>query len=55
MGCRDVNWAAIGLDIARDDQVEACGRFSCVNRMFWRGGMPTQLVTKRSPYQPGID
>lgn len=51
-GLSDVNWAAIGLDIARDEQVKRLWPILLYAPMFWRGGMPTQLVTKPFTYQP---
>lgn len=50
-GLSDVNWAAIGLNIARDEQVETLWPILRREPMFWRGGMPTQLVTKPFAYQ----
>jgi len=50
-GLSDANWAAIGLEIARDDQVKPLWPILLREPMFWRGGMPTQLVTKPFTYQ----
>jgi hypothetical protein len=50
-GLSDVNWAAIGLEIARDDQIKRLWPLLLRETMFWRGGMPTQLVTKPFTYQ----
>jgi hypothetical protein len=50
-GLSDVNWAAIGLGIAHDEQVKRLWPILLHASMFWRGGMPTQLVTKPFTYQ----
>jgi len=50
-GLSDVNWAVVGLEIARDDQVKSLWPILLREPMFWRGGMPTQLVTKPFTYQ----
>ena len=50
-GLSDVNWAAIGLELARDDQIQLLWPLLRGEPMFWRGGMPTQLVTKPFTYQ----
>jgi len=51
-GLSDVNWAAIALDVAREEQVEPLWQKLQGEPMFWRGGLPTQLVTKPFTYQP---
>lgn len=50
-GLSDVNWAAVGLDIATSDQAHRLWPILMNEPMFWRGGMPTQLVTKPFTYQ----
>jgi len=51
-GLTDVNWAAIGLDVARDDQVKLLWPLLLREPMFWRGGMPTQSACMPFNYQP---
>ena len=50
-GMSDVNWAAIGLEVAREDQSKRLWPILMHEPLFWRGGMPTQLVTKPFTYQ----
>jgi len=50
-GLSDVNWAAIGLEVAREDQIKRLWPILMHEPMFWRGGMPTHLVTKPSTYE----
>ena len=50
-GLSDVNWAAIGLDVADDGQTKRLWPILMQEPMFWRGGMPTHLVTKPGAYQ----
>jgi len=50
-GLSDVNWAAIGLEVAREDQIKRLWPILMHEPMFWRGGMPTHTVTKPSTYQ----
>lgn len=51
-GLSDVNWAAIGLEVANDDQTRRLWPLLMQEPVFWRGGMPTHLVTKPFAYQP---
>jgi hypothetical protein len=50
-GLSDVNWAAVGLEVATEDQIKRLWPILMHARMFWRGGMPTQLVTKPASYE----
>jgi len=50
-GLSDVNWAAIGLEVATKDQIQRLWPILMHEPMFWRGGMPTHLVTKPSTYE----
>jgi hypothetical protein len=50
-GLSDVNWAAIGLEVTREDQVKLLWPILMHEPLFWRGGMPTHLVTKPSTYR----
>jgi len=50
-GLSDVNWAAIGLEVASEEQIKRLWPILMHEPMFWRGGMPTHLVTKPSTYQ----
>ncbi|HUZ47039.1 MAG TPA: hypothetical protein VMW54_10425 [Terriglobia bacterium] len=50
-GLADVNWAAIGLDVATDAQIERLWPVLTSEPMFWRGGMPTHLVTRPLTYK----
>lgn len=50
-GLSDVNWAAIGLDVATDDQIKRLWPALLREPMFWRGGLPTHLTTRPRTYQ----
>ena len=50
-GLSDVNWAAIGLEVATDDHIKRLWPILMHEPMFWRGGMPTHLVTRPRTYQ----
>ncbi len=50
-GLADVNWAAIGLDVATDGQIKRLWPALTAQPMFWRGGMPTHLVTRPLTYR----
>jgi hypothetical protein len=52
-GLSDVNWAAVALDVATDPQVQRLWPRLMDEEGFWRGGMPTQLVSApASGYEP---
>jgi hypothetical protein len=48
----DVNFAAIGLGIAIDEQVKVLWPRIAAEKSFWWGGMPTQLVSQPAVYEP---
>jgi hypothetical protein len=50
-GLSDVNFAAIGLHIATDEQAAIVWPKLTNERAFWEGGMPTQLVSRPSAYE----
>jgi hypothetical protein len=50
-GLSDVNWAAVGLGVATEDQDKRLWPILAQQPMFWCGGMPTQLVTKPASYE----
>jgi hypothetical protein len=51
-GLSDVNWAAIGLGIARSSQCRILWPVLMrESAQFWRGKMPTHLVTKPESYE----
>jgi len=50
-GLSDVNWAAIGLEVATDDQIKRLWPALMHEPMFWRGGMPTHLTTRPRTYR----
>ena len=50
-GLSDVNWAAIGLGVARDRQAKVLWPILTGEPAFWHGNMPTQLVAKPKSYQ----
>jgi hypothetical protein len=50
-GLSDVNWAAIGLDIATARQTKILWPILKNEPAFWRGDLPTHLVTKPDAYQ----
>ncbi|MCU0960874.1 MAG: hypothetical protein MUF48_12285 [Pirellulaceae bacterium] len=51
-GLSDVNWAAVAFDIATESHVAALWPRLMAETGFWRGGMPTQNVTRPFTYQP---
>jgi hypothetical protein len=50
-GLSDVNWAAIGLGIAHSSQCRILWPILMNEPAFWRGQMPTHLVTKPATYE----
>ena len=50
-GLSDVNWAAIGLDVADESQTKPLWPILMQEPAFWRGGMPTHLVAHPWAYQ----
>jgi hypothetical protein len=50
-GLSDVNWAAIGLDVASDRQKKILWPILTSEKAFWRGDLPTYLVTKPNAYE----
>ncbi|MCL5005827.1 MAG: hypothetical protein M1404_04780 [Acidobacteria bacterium] len=50
-GLADANWAAIGLEVATDVQIKQLWPALLAQPMFWRGGMPTHLVTRPRTYK----
>jgi hypothetical protein len=50
-GLSDVNWAAIGLGIASSHQCRVLWPLLMAQPDFWRGGLPTHLVTKPVTYE----
>jgi hypothetical protein len=50
-GLSDVNWAAVGLEVATDEQVKTLWPILVEAKAFWRGDMPTHLVTQPSTYE----
>ncbi len=50
-GLSEVNWAAIGLQVATDAQIKRLWPVLTAQPMFWRGGMPTHLVTHPQTYK----
>jgi hypothetical protein len=50
-GLSDVNWAAIGLEIATEEQIKRLWPILIHEPMFWRGGMPTFSATKPFDYK----
>ena len=50
-GLTDVNWAAVALDVATEQQARALWPLMLAEESFWFGGMPTQLVSKPYAYQ----
>ncbi len=51
-GLSDVNWAAVAFDVAADSHLELLWPRLMDEPGFWRGGMPTQIVTKPFAYEP---
>jgi hypothetical protein len=50
-GFCDVDWAAIGLGLADDSQIQELWPGLLAEKNFWWGGMPTQAVTKPYTYR----
>ena len=50
-GLSDVNWAAIGFEIATGRQREVLWPMLTNEPGFWRGGLPTHVVTKPDRYE----
>lgn len=50
-GLSDVNWAAIALDVASDPQKKILWPILTSEKAFWRGDLPTYLVTKPNSYE----
>ena len=50
-GLSDVNWAAIGLDVANSRQTKILWPILTDEPAFWRGGLPTHVVTQAGTYQ----
>ncbi|MDB6023991.1 MAG: hypothetical protein JWM68_214, partial [Verrucomicrobiales bacterium] len=50
-GLSDVNWAAIGLDVASERQKKILWPILTSEKAFWRGDLPTYLVTKPNTYE----
>lgn len=50
-GLSEVNWAAVGLGLATDKQIKVLWPILMDEKNFWRGGMPTQLVTHPDSYE----
>jgi hypothetical protein len=50
-GLSDVNWAAIGLGVATGRQCRVLWPLLTSESAFWRGDMPTHLVTKPGTYE----
>jgi hypothetical protein len=50
-GLSDVNFAAIALDVATDEQAAIVWPKLSSETAFWHGGMPTQLVTRPHAYE----
>jgi hypothetical protein len=51
-GLSDTNWAAAGLGVATDAQMEKLWPRLTSEKAFWAGGIPTQTVTKPFSYEP---
>jgi hypothetical protein len=47
----DVDFAAVGLGIAADEQAKVVWPKLVADRSLWAGGMPTQLVSRPSRYE----
>lgn len=50
-GLSDVNWAAIGLGLATAQQKKILWPILTSEPAFWRGGLPTYLVTRPGTYE----
>jgi hypothetical protein len=50
-GLSDVNWAAIGLGVANDQQAQILWSKLTAEKAFWLGDMPTHVVTKPRTYE----
>lgn len=50
-GLSDVNWAAIALDVATEEQARQVWPLLLNEPAFWHGDMPTQVVSKPYNYQ----
>lgn len=51
-GLSDVNWAAVAFGLVTGKKLDAVWARLCAEPAFWRGGMPTQNVTKPFSYEP---
>ena len=51
-GLSDVNFAAIGLGVATDEQANMVWPKLMEEAGFWHGEMPTQLVSRPDAYEP---
>jgi len=50
-GLSDVNWAAVAFSVAKDSQIKLMWQKMLDEKEFWRGDMPTQLVSKPYAYR----
>lgn len=50
-GLSDVNWAAVGLGVATEEQAKLTMARMLAERSLWHGDMPTQLVSQPYAYQ----
>jgi hypothetical protein len=50
-GLSDVNWAAVGLEVASDEQGEKLWPRLMDEKGFWAGDVPTQTVSKPASYE----
>lgn len=50
-GLSDVNFAAIAWDVATEEQKQNVWPKLTAEKLFWAGGMPTQLVAKPQAYE----
>jgi hypothetical protein len=50
-GLSDVNWAAVGLGVASDEQAKIVWPRLMEEKGFWAGGVPTQSVSKPFSYE----
>lgn len=50
-GLSDVNWAAIGLGVATGNHIKVLWPLLKNEPAFWRGNMPTHLVTRPGSYE----
>jgi hypothetical protein len=51
-GLSDTNWAAAGLGVATDAQMDKLWPRLTSEKAFWAGGIPTYTVTKPNTYEP---